>query len=398
MTAKRPTIGLFTDTYVPQINGVATLLPIMDRLLREEGHEVYIFAPSYEKHGWSREGERVFRFPALKFAFHKESRVTLPYHREAWQAFEQLDIVHSQTPFSLGVLGIRVARKHNIPHLHTYHTLFTEYLHYLPRVLRPSPRMVGSISAAFCNRCDAVTAPSSAMVDELRSYDVSVPIYLLPFGMDMEDFSGPPEVDCRESQGLSADDRVLLCAGRLAREKNVSHLLGAFERVLRKLPNVKLLIVGDGPARAELEREAAELGIASNVIFTGYLPWRTLIDYYKGADLFVYASKTETQGIVFMEAMASGLPVVAVGEMGAAETVVHGVTGLLVGPEEDEAAFAGAVLELLGDEDRLEQLRAGALKEAERTSIQRSLERLQEIYGNLIEAHRAPGHASSPSG
>jgi len=384
------TIGFFTDTYLPQINGVTTLLPILDRLLSRRGHRVYIFAPSYEGRPCLEDG-KVFRFPALPFRYHRESRVTIPYHREARRAFGQLDIVHSHTPFSMGLLGIRVARRYEIPHLHTYHTLFTEYLHYLPWYLRPTPKMVARISAAFCNRCDAVTVPSHPMKKELLSYGIKVPTYVLPFGMDLEDFSGEPRLNLREELKIPEDERLLLCAGRLAREKNLSFLLRAFREVLRRLPSVRLVLVGDGPARAELEREAQDLGIASRVVFTGYRPWRTLIDYYKQADLFVYASKTETQGIVFVEAQAAGLPVVAVGEMGAVEAVDDGVTGLLV--EEDEEEFAEAVLRLLDDRKRLEEMRRAALRKAEATSIQHSLERLLGIYRELREAQKVPGQA-----
>lgn len=385
------TIGFFTDTYVPQINGVATLLPILDKLLTRQGHRVYTFAPSYHGRRWSREGERVFRFPALKFLYHKESRVTIPYHREAWRAFQEMDVIHSHTPFSLGILAIRVSRKYEVPHVHTYHTLFTEYLHYLPRYLRPTPTMVGRISSAFCNRCDAVTVPSNPMKEELASYGITVPIHMLPFGMDLEYFAGPPRIDVRREWKTQEGERLLLCAGRLSREKNVSFLLRAFQRTLRRLPNLKLIIVGDGPARGELEHEAKELGVASRVIFTGYLPWITLIDYYKSADLFVYASKTEAQGIVFVEALASGLPVVAVGEMGALEAVDHSVNGLLVNDDEDE--FTEAVVGLLGDEKRRAEMRCAALQRAEKTSIQRSIETLHGIYHQMIEARQSVGQA-----
>ncbi len=379
-------IGFFTDTYPPQINGVATLLPLLDKLLTRLGHRVYTFAPSYEGRHWTVENERIFRFPALKFAYHKESRVTIPYHRQAWRVFEELNLVHSHTPFSLGLLGMRVARRHQIPHLHTYHTLFTEYLHYLPRCLRPTSTMVRKISAAFCNRCDAVTVPSGPMKAELLSYGIHVPIYTLPFGMDLEEFSGEPKMNLRTHWKITSDERLLLCAGRLAREKNISFLLRAFQRALREMPQLRLLIVGDGPARAELEGEAQELGIAQRVIFTGYLSWKTLIDYYKNADLFVYASKTETQGIVFVEAQAAGLPVVAIGAMGALEAVEHGVTGLLL--PEDEEEFASAMVELLRDGERLGAMRHAARAQAERMSLQRSLEELLRIYQHLIEARQ----------
>jgi glycosyltransferase involved in cell wall biosynthesis len=377
-------IGFFTDTYVPQINGVTTLLPILDSILTEQGHEVYIFAPSYEDHRAHREDGKIFRFPAFKFLYHKESRVTIPYHREARSVFEKLDVVHSHTPFTMGMLAIRVSRKYDIPHLHTYHTLFTEYLHYLPRYLRPRPKVVKRISRAFCNRCDAVTVPSTPMREELASYGVRVPIYVLLFGMDLEAFARPPVRDVRADLGIPHDEKVLLCAGRLSREKNVSFVLRAFRRVLEHVKDVRLVIVGDGPARAELEREAHTLDLGDRVIFTGYRAWEVLVDYYRTADLFVYGSKTETQGIVYTEAQAAGLPVVAVGEMGPLEAVQDGVTGVLTREDEDE--FAHAVVKLLEDEELYGKMSRAALEMSEKNSIVRSTERLLEIYRELIAA------------
>jgi glycosyltransferase involved in cell wall biosynthesis len=284
----------------------------------------------------------------------------------------------------MGMLAIRVARKYDIPHLHTYHTLFTEYLHYLPRYLRPRPQVVKRISRAFCNRCDAVTVPSTPMREELASYGVRVPIYVLLFGMDLEAFARPPVRDVRADLGIPRDEKVLLCAGRLSREKNVSFVLRTFRRVLKHGKDVRLVIVGDGPARLELEREAHALDLGDRVIFTGYRAWEVLVDYYKTADLFVYGSKTETQGIVYTEAQAAGLPVVAVGEMGALEAIRDGVTGMLT--REDEEEFAQAVAKLLEDEELYGKMSRAALEMSEKNSIVRSTERLLEIYRELIAA------------
>ncbi len=401
---RKLTIGFFTDTYRPQINGVATLLPLVERLLERLGHEVYVFAPAYDRRRAYREGERVFRYPAVPAFFHKESRMTFPFHREARKIFDKLDIVHSHTPFTMGLLAIRVSRKHAVPHLHTYHTLFTEYLHYLPRWLRPSPEAVKRLSRAFCNRCDAVTVPSRPMREELLSYGVEVPVHVLPFGMDVEVFRRPPERNVREELGLPTTERVLLCAGRLSKEKNVEFVLRAFRRLLdRGVRGVRLVIVGDGPHRAELERLARELRLLDGrkAIFTGYRPWEALVDYYKTSDLFVYGSKTETQGIVFTEAQAAGLPVVAVGAMGALEAVQDGVTGLLT--REDEEEFAEAVERLLRDETLYTRLSQAARELSERNSIRRSVERLVGIYEGLIDSRlrsrreRPAGVAESPS-
>ncbi len=376
-------IGFFSDTYRPQINGVSTVLLTLERVFTRMGHQVYLFVPAYASRRASSSGN-VFRFPALPVLYRKESRFALPRSREARRVFGQLDVIHSHTPFSLGLLGIRVARKYGLPHVHTYHTLFTDYLHYLPRPLRLTPRMVERISAAFCNRCDAVTTPSRPMRQTLLSYGIVRPVYALPFGLDMSDFSRPLRYDLRSELELAPDERVLICAGRLSQEKNVSFVLRAFELMLARAAKLRLVIAGDGPARAQLEKEARALNLAGRTVFTGYLERSKLIDYYKAADLFVYGSKTETQGIVYSEALASGTPVVAVGEMGVLDVVKDGTTGLLL--PEDETAFAEAAVELLHDPARLRRMGQAALRSAHEESAERSCEQLLKIYRELIEA------------
>lgn len=251
--------------------------------------------------------------------------------------------------------------------------------------------MVGKVSHAFCNGCDAVSVPSTPMKEELESYGIEIPIYVLPFGLDMDDFAGEPKINLHETLKIDPSEKVFLCTGRLSGEKNVDFVLRSFAKVVEEIPNSRLVIVGDGPARAELEALTSSLNLNNNVMFTGYVDWKDLIDYYKQADLFVYGSKTETQGIVFMEAMASALPVVAVGEMGALEAVLHNETGLLT--HEDEAAFSEACIGLLRDEDRYRQFSEASLRAAENMSMQKSLEKLLNIYHEMIDARSAVGQA-----
>ncbi len=381
-------IGIFTDTFTPQINGVTSILEELSRVLTHQGHEVFIFAPAYSR-AQRNENGHIFRFPALTAYFHKDSRVVIPYDRRAFAVFPQLDVIHSHTPVSMGLLALRVARRYNLPHVHTYHTLFTEYLHYLPRLIRPSRRMAERISAAFCNRCDAITTPSHAMREELLRYGVERPIYVLPFGVDIEPFERPVRTDVRAALGLAADEFFLLYAGRLGTEKNLHFLLRAFRVLIDRWAGpqpIRLVLAGGGPHLPIFEEYSQELGLAERVIFTGFIPREKLIDYYRAADLFVFASKTETQGLVLMEAMAAGLPAVAVRAMGVTDIVFHGETGVLV--PEDEQIFAQTVIELLQDPQRREHLRAGAKRKAHQMSIQHSAMRLIEIFENVRASSR----------
>lgn len=376
-------IGIFTDTFTPQINGVTSILEELDRVLTRQGHEVYIFAPAYFR-AQRNENGRIFRFPALTAYFHKDSRIVIPYDRRAFAVFPKLDVVYSHTPVSMGLLALRVARKYGLPHVHTYHTLFTEYLHYLPRLIRPTRRMAERMSAAFCNRCDAITTPSQAMKEELLRYGVHKPIYVLPFGVDIEPFEHPIRIDARSVLGLAPDEFFLLYAGRLGTEKNLHFLLRAFRMLLDRWQgpqSVRLVLAGGGPHRPIFEQYAQELQLGDRVIFTGFIPREDLVDYYRTADLFVFASKTETQGLVLMEAMAAGLPAVAVRAMGVTDVVFDGETGILV--PEDEQIFAQTVIGLLQDTQRRKCLAENSKERARQMSIQHSVAKLLEIFVQL---------------
>jgi glycosyltransferase involved in cell wall biosynthesis len=372
-------IGLFSDTYLPQINGVTTTVHWLREELERMGHEVYVFCPHY---GRERPDPRVVRLPSLPFLFHRESRVAFPtIPLRARRIMGELEAIHSHTPFSLGTLALWAARRARIPHVHTYHTLYVAYRHYLPPPLRPPRRMAEVLSAAFCNRCDAVTVESTPIRDELLRYGVRVPIHVFPFGVNLRLFSRPIQHDIRADLSLPRDATLLLYVGRLAPEKNVHFLLRAFREVALRRPDVLLLMIGGGPAAEDLVREAQQLGIAGQVIFPGYIGHDRLVDYYRQCDLFVFASKTETQGLVVLEAMAAGLPVVAIPEMGVKDIVRDGENALCA--PEDEVRYAEAVLELLDDASLRERLREGALRTARELSTETSTRKLLAVFEQI---------------
>lgn len=369
-------IGIFTDTYFPEVNGVVTVIQMMERELRRVGHEVYIFAPAYPGQGGAR--AEVYRFPSLRFVFYEGMRVAIPYNRTALDVIPTLDLIHSHDPGPIGLLALWASRRYHIPHIHTYHTFYAEYRRYLPMPLRPLRRIVGQLSRAFCNHCDAIIAPSLQMKRELESYGITRPIYPLPFGLDEEEFSHEINWNVRAALNLLTED-LLLYVGRLGIEKNLDFLLRAFERLLSYRQDVRLLIAGDGPQHKVLKRYAAKRGIAPYVIFTGCLDRGKLIDLYKQATLFTFASKTETQGIVLVEAMMAGTPVVAIGEMGVLDIVTSGETGILVREVEEE--FAQACHRLLQEDgEERQKLGAAARRWACSHSAQASTRRLLEIY------------------
>ena len=367
-------IGLFTDTYVPDTSGVVTVIQIMARELTRQGHDVHIFAPDYPD--WHEDESQVYRFSSFKFPFYPGMRAGVPYNHRAFKIIPSLNVIHSHTPGSLGLFAVSISEGYRIPHVHTYHTLYTEYRHYLPRPLRPSRQMVVRLSRAFCNFCDVIIAPSLQMKRELENYEIKCPIYPLSFGVDEEEFSREIEWNVRTELNLPSED-LLLFAGRLGKEKNLAFLFRAFKQLLSHRDNVRLIIAGDGPQRQTLEEYAGELGIAPCVIFAGFLERRKLIDLYKQT-LFVFTSKTETQGMVLVEAMMAGSPVVAVGKMGVLDIVQHEETGILVKENEDE--FAQACYRLLEDKTERERLGKAAQQWACSQCSRTSTRKLLDIY------------------
>ncbi|MDP2400684.1 MAG: glycosyltransferase, partial [Actinomycetota bacterium] len=314
-------IGFFTDTYTPQINGVVTSIRLFKRALEERGHEVYIFAPDHDHH---EDSEVTIRFPSMPFLFQKEMRLALPLSIEALRVLDRVDfdIIHSHDPFSIGLFGLNVARRHKVPYVHTYHTLYPEYVHYVWET-RLTKRLAEVLSREFCDACDTIVAPSTKVERYLRGWGVKRPIDVIATGIDVVRYSTPDVArvtGLRERLALPGDERILLFMGRLGREKNVELLLRALWH--SRMDGLRLLIVGDGPHRAELEELAEELDVTSRVTFAGYLERDDAIAAYHLSDAFGFGSTTETQGLVIGEALAAGLPVIAVDDPATCDFVI----------------------------------------------------------------------------
>jgi len=379
-------IGLFVDVYLPEVSGVTMTISWLREELEALGHRPIVYAPAYQ--GASEDEPGVFRFRSRQFAFHKSSRVALPFSRAAARSFRELDVVHSSTPFSLGLAALHASLRHDLPHVHTYHTHLMEDRSYLPRPIRPTPRQTARIIASFCNRCDAVTAHSTPIREELLRYGVRRPIHLVPFGIRLPLFEREAIWQPRETLGIPPTVPLFLYAGRLAVEKNLGFLLRAFERLVEREPQAVLVIAGDGPTRRALEAQAASSGLGESVVFTGFLDQPRLIDLYKAADLFLFASKTETQGLVLVEAMAAGTPAVVLGELGVVDFVHDEVNG--VHAPEEEAGFAAAALALFHDAPRRGRLAAAGLETARNLSTRHSTLNLLGILEACIASPRMP--------
>jgi 1,2-diacylglycerol 3-alpha-glucosyltransferase len=350
-------IGLFTNNYFPMLGGVPTAVETIRRDLEALGHEVVIVAPRMA--GADDGGRWSIRVPAVPAPTYPDFALPLPLGPGLTRRLRalDLDVFHAHHPFLLGASARRLARASGRPFVFTYHTLYDRYAHYVPLLPRQAVAR-GAIrwSAGFADTADLVLAPSDFVARRLRAQGVRRPIEVLPTGIDLDRFRPGDRADARRTLRLAADDRVLLYVGRLDREKNLEFLLEAIARV--RVPRVRLLLVGRGTQVAALRRAAEARGVADRVDLRGGSPPDGLPAYYRAADAFVFASTTETQGLAVLEAMACGLPVVAVRATGIEEVVAEGVSGLLV--PEAPAVFGDAVVQILIDRDLAAKLAIGA--------------------------------------
>ena len=301
----------------------------------------------------------------------------------------EFDLVHIHTPFLAHYAGVRCARRIGIPCVATYHTFFEEYLHhYLPVVPHTLSRFLArSFTRSQCAAVQALIAPSEPMRAVLEAYGVRTPIHILPTGLAPDCFRSGNGGAFRAQAGIDADRPLVTYIGRVAHEKNIGFLLQVFVEVLKSVPRALLVIAGEGPARAALRARVAALGLDAQVHFAGYLARDSaLLDCYAAANVFVFASRTETQGLVLLEAMAQGAPVVSTAELGT-RSVLPG-SGALIVPEE-RAAFAAAVVRVLGDAQLRAEMAARGRAHARTWSSAAMARRLADIYRELRAAPRA---------
>ncbi|QGP93499.1 Alpha-monoglucosyldiacylglycerol synthase [Neomoorella glycerini] len=339
-------IGIFTDSYLPYTSGVVRSIVTFTNELRNLGHRVSIFAPSYGK---CRPEKDIYRFRSLKAPTFKEFALAIPVAPALPRALRELriDLIHVHSPFLMGQLGARMARQLGLPLVATYHTLYEEYVHYFPLAPRLMRKAVRHYTVSFCNRCQLVITPTEVITAYLQENGVKVPVVSIPTGIELDRFQNLDPTWLRRYLQLPPEEVMLLHVGRLGKEKNITFILQAFALVHQQVPHTRLVLVGSGPLKETLQSQARSLGINQAVTFAGSFPFEQMPAVYAGADLFIFASVTETQGLVIAEAKAAGLPVVAVKAYGVEEMVVNGKDGFLT--PLDINAFSVCVLQLVKD-------------------------------------------------
>jgi 1,2-diacylglycerol 3-alpha-glucosyltransferase len=377
-----------SDVYFPRVNGVSTSIRTFRGDLSALGVESTLVAPSYDA-STQEPDPSVVRVDSARVPGDPEDR------RMKWgavgRALEQLsaqhfDLVHIHTPFIAHYAGVRFARRRGIPVLATYHTFFEEYLHhYVPLM----PRRIGRLLArrftrSQCAQLAAIVAPSEPMRALLLEYGVRTRIDVIPTGLPADRYVQGDGTAFRQAYRIAQDRPLLLYVGRVAHEKNIDFLLLAFVELHRTRPEVMFAIAGEGPALHHLQSQVARLGLSAQVFFIGYLEReRELANCYAAADVFIFASRTETQGLVLLEAMAQGRPVVSTAHLGTTSILQAGC-GARVAPERPEA-FAQAIADVLEDPLRAARLSEQAHSYAQTWASSRMASKLAALYQDLLK-------------
>lgn len=379
-------ILMLSDVYFPRVNGVSTSIQTFRGELQRLGHEVWVVAPAYEPVVADEDG--ISRVLSRQVLFDPEDRMMRP--RPLAQRLRELqsqrfELVHIQTPFVAHYAGIRLARRLGVPCLETYHTFFEEYLfHYLPILPKSAWRAVARLfSRRQCNQLDGLVVPSQAMREVLGQYGVQTPMRVIPTGMPLDAFQEGDGAAFRARYGIAPAQPTLVFVGRVAFEKNIEFLLRVTRALKATHPDVVLIIAGEGPAEGQLQRLGSELGLDANLRFVGYLARGTaLASCYQAGDVFVFASRTETQGLVLLEAMSLGVPVVSTAIMGTRDILTAEQQGALVA-QDDLADFTAQVRRLLDDAALRQQLSREGRLYARRWAAEGPTQTLLAFYQDL---------------
>lgn len=381
---------MITDVYFPRVNGVSTSIKTFRRVLAAQGVETTLIAPAYPQQAGSDEeairisSRRVPLDPEDRFMNYRE---VLSYSAEL--ARRRFDLVHIQTPFVAHYAGTRLGHALGIPAVVSYHTFFEEYLfHYIKFLPRTGLRWLARrFSRAQCNDVNGIIVPSYAMLEVLRDYNIITRAAVIPTGIDIVQFQRGSGESFRRAQGIAPDRPVLLYLGRVVFEKNIEFLLRVIVELKQRVPDVCFVVAGEGPARESLARLAKRLGLEDNTLFVGNLDRGGAIqDCYRAANAFIFASRTETQGLVLLEAMAAGVPIVSTAVMGTKEVLSDG-QGCVIA-KEYIADFSDKVWSVLTDARLRQRLGETAPGYVAKWSQERFGSRLVDFYRETLDIHR----------
>lgn len=383
-------IGMMADIYKPHISGITTYISLNKQELEKAGHEVFVF--TFGDVDYKDEETNVIRsrgVPIIDTGYY----LNFGYKREARKLLKTMDIVHLHHPFLSGSIGLRICRPRGIPLVFTNHTRYDlyaqAYLPVLPYVI--SETMLQAYMPAFCRACNLVIAPSAGMREVLVRLGVDVDIHVVPNGVNLRPYLDNQQLVDRQKFGIGSEDVVLIYVGRLGPEKNLPFLLRSFAGTANAYDKARLLIVGDGPERDNLQDRVNAMGIQKKVVFTGMVPYQSLPGYLHMADAFITASITEVHPLSVIEAMAAGLPVLGIDSPGVGDIIRDGVTGLI--SSDDLATFTAQMVRLVSQPELRSEMSQHARQESEQYSIERTAMLMLDLYEKTVakaQAKRPP--------
>ncbi|MBE5924413.1 MAG: glycosyltransferase [Lachnospiraceae bacterium] len=384
-------IGLFTDTYYPELNGVANSVYLLKQELEKRGHNVYVITTKTP--GVTDDDERVFRVPSKAAPMVPERRIGMPYHPKIALKIHKmkLDIIHTNTEFGIGLFGRIMARELFIPVVHTYHTIYEDYTHYLKKYISSEKRakqFARTYSKFSVRGAEELIVPTEKVATLMRHYGVKPDINIIPTGIDLSKFQEWDADDEKEklkrSLGIPKGNKVVLSLGRVSEEKNIDEVMDYLDVYMAKHEDVTFLIVGDGPYKNSLERKARGLKYKKRMIFAGAKPWDEINHYYQIGDAFVSASTSETQGLTYIEALASGVPLVVRKDDCLDGVLLNGENGY---EYEDVDSFAKGLDAVLYNQAGIDY-RTNAINSVLKFSTEEFAAKVENIYYHVIKNHR----------
>ena len=386
-------IGLFTDTYPPYINGVSTSVAMLKNALEKKGHTVYVVTVGNKvlKYEYD-ERERIVRIPGVPIGIY-DYRLSKIYPLSMINIMKKwkLDVIHSHTEFSVGIFARLFAKQFNIPLVHTYHTLYEDYTHYVTKghFEKSSKKIVEYLTKFYCDKtANELIVPTDKIYKLFKEkYEFNKNIHIIPTGIEIERFF-IENIDkklietLRKNLNISKKDFIIIFVGRLASEKNVEFLLKAHQKIIKDYPRIKLLIIGDGPDKEKYEKLVENLNIENNVIFNGKAAWEEIPYYYHCSDIFATASKSETQGLTVIEAMASEKTPLCIKDESFLGTITNELNGLIFETEEE---YISHVITLYENNDLLKYYNKQARIQAEHCSSTSYAKKVLEVYNRAIK-------------
>lgn len=367
-------VAFFTDTYKPQINGVVSSIELLKNELVKEGHEVHIFCPE-----GTRKNKFIHTFSSFKFKNYPEYRIGLPFHEATKQILKiKPDVIHIHSPFSIGTIGLSIAKIMNIPIVATYHTLLSEYFDYIGS--NSGKNIAHDYTKWFFDRASIITAPGKSVVDLLRKYGIKKPIKDLPTPLKFQ----PIKKKNKNKNKNKNKIYIILHVGRLCKEKRIDIILKAFKIISKKI-KAKLILTSDGPDKKRLKNLCKRLKISKDVTFTGYIPTKELLKLYSTADVFISASDTETQGLVVLEALAYGCPVVVRNALGFKDYIKDKKNGLLFNNEKD---LIKKIITILKNKRLRNRLTKNGYKTVEKFNVSNYGRKMEDIYREALRENK----------